>query len=143
MFSLYLGHVGEQSKIWLGGYDRSIVRKMLSRYQPTKAVDIMTDEELDGEIKWLRLVSQYYWMAEFDSAEIDGEPWPITVNSLIFDSGSSINHIPTKEYNILLTEITKNHTCQVERIPYETYYCVCDGADDDSFPTLQLHSSDV
>ena len=101
----------------------------------------MTDEEVDGFIKWLPLVSDYYWMSEFEAASIDGERWPISVDSLIFDSGSSVNHIPTKEYNILLAAITKDHLCQTELIPYETYYhCECNGADDPTYPTLSLHS---
>jgi len=75
-------------------------------------------------------------MAQFDSAQIAGERWPISADSLIFDSGSSVNHIPTKEYNILLAAITKDQQCRIELLPYETYYCECEAADDDSFPTL-------
>ena len=61
---------------------------------------------------------------------------------MIFDSGSSINHVPTKEYNILMNMITKDHSCRIELIPYETYYCECVGANDESFPLLKLYSSD-
>ena len=47
---------------------------------------------------------------------------------MIFDSGSSINHLPTKEYNILMNLITRDHSCRIYMIPYETYYCECNGA---------------
>lgn len=102
----------------------------------------MTDEEADAEIKWLPLVSKYYWMATFEKAEIGDEEWPISVDSIIFDSGSSINHIPTKEYNILLNTLTRDHKCKTVMNPLETYYCQCSGADDPTYPTLKLHSGD-
>ena len=102
----------------------------------------MTDEEVDAEIKWLPLVSKYYWMATFEKAEIGDEEWPISVDSIIFDSGSSINHIPTKEYNILLNTLTRDHKCKTVMNPLETYYCQCSGADDPTYPTLKLHSGD-
>lgn len=90
------------------------------------------------------LVSDYYWMSEFDAASINGERWPVSVSSLIFDSGSSVNHIPTKEYNILLTAITKDHNCRVELNEHNTYYwCECVGADDPTYPTLSIHSGDT
>ena len=113
VFSMYLGQTLEQSKIWLGGHDRHTIRKMIARHQPEKEPDQMTNDEVDSEIKWLRLASKYYWMAQFEKAEIGGENWPISVNSLIFDSGSSVNHLPIKEYNILLNVITRDHSCRV------------------------------
>ena len=143
MFSLYLGHVGEQSKIWLGGYDRGTARKILDRHKTDLDVSNMTDEEVDAEIKWLPLVSRYYWMAQFDRAEIGGERWPLSADSLIFDSGSSVNHIPTKEFNILLQAITREHTCRIEMIPYETYYCECTGASDATYPVLTLMNGNM
>lgn len=103
---------------------------------------MMTDEETDAEIRWLPLVSKYYWMAAFTKAEIGGEEWPISVDSIIFDSGSSINHIPTKEYNILLNVLTRDHKCKTVMNPLETYYCQCSGSDDITFPTLKIHSGD-
>ena len=48
-------------------------------------------------------------MTDFSGAEIDGVEWAISVKTIILDSGSSINHVPTKEFNILINEITKDH----------------------------------
>ena len=62
---------------------------------------------------------------------------------MIVDSGSSINHIPTKEYNILLNHITRDHKCKTVMNPLETYYCECESADDESYPMLKLTSGDV
>ena len=81
-------------------------------------------------------------MASFTKAKIGDEEWPITVDSVIFDSGSSINHIPTKEYNILLNTLTRDHKCKTVMNPLETYYCECSGANDPSYPTLRFHSGD-
>ena len=50
MFSLYLGLQDEESKIWLGGYDRNTVKKMLIRYQSESDesnYEEMSSEELD------------------------------------------------------------------------------------------------
>lgn len=103
----------------------------------------MTDEETDAQIAWLPLVSIYYWMAYLDTAKIGDTDWPITVQTIIFDSGSSINHIPTREYNILLNQLTKDHVCKSVMNPLETYYCECTGVDDPTFPVLTLTSGNV
>ena len=79
-------------------------------------------------------------MAGLESANIGEEKWPISGVSIIFDSGSSVNHIPVKEYNILLAAITRDHQCQTQFTGYETYYCECDGVNDPTYPTLSLHS---
>ena len=166
VYSLYLGLRDDESKIWLGGYDRSTIRFILSRVQKsttpspaltetadvseesapvldepdslTKPASELTDEELDQQIRWLDLVSPYYWMTSLDSAFIDGTDWSITVDSIIFDSGSSINHIPTREYNVLLNYIMREHSCITIMNPLETYYCDCTGEDDASFPQLSI-----
>ena len=143
MFSLYLGLPDDESKIWLGGYDRAVVKQMVARHNPARPVESLTDEDAEAEIRWLPLVSKYYWMTELTGASIAGEEWPISVDSIIFDSGSSINHIPTKEYNILLNVITRDHRCKTVLNPLETYYCECQGASDDSFPTLALKSNGI
>ena len=146
MFSLYLGLQDEESKIWLGGYDRNTVKKMLIRYQSESDesnYEEMSSEELDEQIRWRPLVSKYYWMTLLQSAEINGIEWPITFDSIIMDSGSSINHIPTKDYNILMSVIVGDHRCRTVMNPLETYYCECEGADDPTYPMLKLNSGNI
>ena len=82
-------------------------------------------------------------MAEFSGAKIGDELWKSTANSVILDSGSSANHIPTKEYNILLNVIVRDHECKTVMNPLETYYCKCSGADDPTFPLLKLRSGAI
>ena len=142
-FSLYLGLDNDLSRIWLGGYDRQVVRGMAGRYNPEKSTFSMTDEQADAEIHWLPLTSDYYWMTAFSGAQIDDELWQSTADSMILDSGSSINHIPTKEYNILLNVIVRDHECKTVMNPLETYYCKCSGADDPTFPLLKLRSGSI
>ena len=43
-FSMYLGLENDLSRIWLGGYDRQVVRGMAGRYNPEKSTFTMTDE---------------------------------------------------------------------------------------------------
>lgn len=116
-FSLYLGLESDKSKIWLGGYDRQVVRGMAQRYKPDLDTFSMSDELVDELIEWLPQASDYYWMAPLSGAEIGGETWRVTAESMIFDSGSTVNHIPTKEYNLLLNEIVRDHECQVVMNP--------------------------
>ena len=56
----------------LGGHDRDIIRKMVSRHHPEKNIAGMSDEDIDAEIRWLPLVDPNYWMSEFDGASING-----------------------------------------------------------------------
>ena len=44
-------------------------------------------------------------MLDLDSAQIGSEELPISVDAMILDSGSSINHIPTKDYELLINAI--------------------------------------
>ena len=79
-------------------------------------------------------------MTSLEGAFVDEDILPITVDSIIFDSGSSINHIPTREYNLLLNYIMREHECITIMNPLETYYCECTGMNDASFPELAVQS---
>ena len=82
-------------------------------------------------------------MAQYSGAKINGEELPITGDSIILDSGSSINHIPSKEFNLIINVITRDHECKTFMNPLETYFCDCSGANDDTFPTLELMSGNI
>ena len=44
-------------------------------------------------------------MVEFTSAQIGSEELSISVDAMILDSGSSVNHVPTKDYELLINAI--------------------------------------
>ena len=67
MYSLKLGLDQEESKIWLGGYDRSVIMNFMNQ----KDTLAMTDEELDSQIIWLPIISKYFWMINLSEAKID------------------------------------------------------------------------
>ena len=80
-------------------------------------------------------------MVEFNSAQIGSKELSISVDAMIFDSGSSVNHIPTKDYELLINAIYNDHNCRTIFNPNPSIYCDCSGADDETFPTISLHSS--
>jgi hypothetical protein len=88
-------------------------------------------------------MNKYFWMTELKSAKIGKEDWPITVDTIIFDTGSSINHIPIKDFNFLMVILTRDHKCKTLMNPQETYYCACNGANDQTYPVLKLKSNNV
>ena len=47
MFSLHLGLNDNESRIWFGGYDRSVIKEHALRDDPKGKYDKMTNEELD------------------------------------------------------------------------------------------------
>ena len=136
---MYLGHSGvEQSKIWLGGYDRTVIRDITIRNDPTKASKEFTDDEIDAEIKWLDVIPPYHWTTSLDKAEIGDEDWNIQATSVIYDSGSSFNYLIPRDFNVLMNRITKQVNCFYVVEPQETYLCECSSVNDPRYPTLKL-----
>ena len=64
----------------------------------------------------------------------------VSAENLIFDSGSSLNHVPVREFNRIIQTITVDHTCEPHMRPSTTYYCECDSVEDSTFPTMQIHA---
>lgn len=57
---------------------------------------------------------------------------------MIFDSGSSLNYIPEREYKLFIQEIKKNHTC-TQKPKDKLQECTCSSIQDSSYPTLSVH----
>ena len=68
-------------------------------------------EELDNKIAWEAISSTYYWATPLKTVSIGGVDIPLTVDHVIFDSGSSLNYIPSKEYLFVVASIMKDHEC--------------------------------
>ena len=71
---------------------------------------------------------------------LGGKNLEVTADNLIFDSGSSLNHIPVKEFNKIVQLITATHQCEPHMRPSTTYYCECDSVEDTTFPTMEIHT---
>ena len=81
-------------------------------------------------------------MVDLNSAQIGSKELSISVDAMILDSGSSVNHIPTKDYELLMSAIWNDRNCRTIFNPNPSIYCDCSGVDDETFPTLSLHSND-
>jgi hypothetical protein len=55
--------------------------------------------------------SQNHWQVYLFTAFFGETPLNITVNNVIFDSGSSLNYILLPEYNQFMTELLKYTQC--------------------------------
>ena len=63
-------------------------------------------------IEWTDVVSEYYWSTYIEQVYIGDVELTHTVEQIIFDSGSSLNHLPTDEFTTLLNYITQDHKCR-------------------------------
>lgn len=96
MFGLYLTDTASQSKIHFGGYDESIVQQAIEENQ------IQITDDFDG-IYWMKINSKYHWQvilfeAKIGNTSVTLEKPQVGEKSVIFDSGSSLIYIPTKEF---------------------------------------------
>jgi hypothetical protein len=101
IFSLFLAHTDQDSKIWFGGYDSETIRGMMG----------LADFDLEESIQWVSINSSYYWSIGLQAAKIGLVDLQIAQTSVILDSGSSINYIPAAEYTVVVKEITNGHDC--------------------------------
>ena len=111
MFSLYLGLQEHDSRVWFGGYDRSMIIAQADRDYPDGGHAGMTDAELDEKIEWFSLAYAAYWSTPLTKVSIGGEDIGIEVENMIFDSGSSLNHVPVSDFNRIIEIITKDRDC--------------------------------
>jgi len=111
MFSLYLGLQEHESRVWFGGYDRSMIIAQATRDDPDGGYAGMSDTELDAKIEWFSLAYAAYWSTPLTKVTIGGEEIGIEVENMIFDSGSSLNHVPVSDFNRIIEIITKDRDC--------------------------------
>ena len=136
MFSLYLGLLDDESKVWFGGYDRSVIIEQALRDDPDGQYETMSDSELDDLIEWFPLSYKAYWSTPLEKVTLNGVNLNVEVENLIFDSGSSLNHIPVSDFNKVIDAITANRVCDPYMRPLTTYYCDCDSVEDSTFPII-------
>ena len=108
---MFLGLLEDESRIWFGGYDRSMIIQYALRNDPEGTYEAMTDSELDNLIEWFPLSYVAYWSTPLKKVTLDGIDIDTRMENLIFDSGSSLNHVPVADFNTIINTITRNHEC--------------------------------
>ena len=142
MFSLHFALKEEQSRVWFGGYDRSVIVAQALRDDPDGGYETMTDAQLDDQIAWFSLAYRAYWSTPLKKVTLGGVDLDVQVEHLIFDSGSSLNHVPVADFNRIVELITEGGAdCTPHMRPLTTYYCACDSVEDPSFPIIQIHTT--
>ena len=92
MFSLWLGTTKEQSKIFFGGWDDKYVKLQYTSQE-------LVNKTLDSMVKWLTLQSKTYWQVKLTAAHVGNEAITLAYNFAVFDSGSSLTYLPSKDYS--------------------------------------------
>lgn len=100
----------------------------------------LTDTELDQLIAWQDINSKYYWSTDLKSVQVGTKNVPLSVPSVIFDSGSTLNYLPTKEYILVTSEIVKNKRCDIKK---DMLVCSCKSASDPGYPVITMDLGDV
>lgn len=67
-----------------------------------------------------------HWQVLIYDARIGDVSLQLTVDDLIFDTGSSFIYIPKREYQQFYKEITRDHNCDIEEST-QMLYCDCLG----------------
>ena len=58
-------------------------------------------ESADG-IFWMNIDSDYHWQVKIYNSTLEDKVLDLSATRMIFDTGSSLNYVPTKEYNQIL-----------------------------------------
>lgn len=67
----------------------------------------MTDSDLSNMITWAPLSSYFYWSTYLENVSVGNVSLPLSVSTVVYDSGASLCYIPELEYRVLIKEITK------------------------------------
>ena len=92
VFSIYLTWLEEQSKIYFGGYDQSIIEKAGTQGTDSK------NKSKDG-IFWMNVGSEDHWQVNNYGCKIGDHEIKDHVDVLIFDTGASQIWMPNPEYD--------------------------------------------
>jgi cathepsin D len=87
-------------------------------------------------VSWTPIISQNYWATYLVSAKISNITVPLSVNAVIYDSGTSLIYMPTQEYNVIRAEIIRNKKCYKDSSG--DTYCKCKDEHDPGYPTIQI-----
>jgi len=122
MFAMYLGYQDntsrvQQSMIWFGGYSTKFIKKNFRGYR-----NLSTDK-IHAMITHLPITSTYYWQVSLQGVHVGRKSISgLTVNQIIFDTGSSLNYAPLRDFQKLMNLITAGKRCSTMN---GQYFCRC------------------
>ena len=119
------------------GRSRLVTEKLREAIEENQ-IEITDPDEFNG-IYWMKINSEYHWQVILFEAKVGNSDLELSrsPSSVIFDSGSSLIYIPTKEYLAITTEIYNHKVCSTSSED-NFIYCPCEPNLDslNGYPTL-------
>jgi hypothetical protein len=112
--------------------------------QYTKAQQV--NQTPSSLIKWMNLNSKVHWQVILTQFGGFGTINKVTINKtfpseatgLIFDSGSSLSYIPSKDYSTLYQTLITDQGKSCSKSSSGLTYCTCSSINDTSFLNISL-----
>jgi len=101
-----------------------------------QGIDPKVSDAPDG-IYWMDINSKFYWQVRLYEAKVAGVPLSLTTEDVIFDTGSSLTFLPTKEYIAFINEVFRTQDC-FKHAKDDMLYCKCKESTDEGWPKLSM-----
>ena len=142
MFSFFLGFQGYKpsSMAWFGGYSTDFIRKNFEGYSQ------LQNQEIHDLVTYLPITSSYYWQTSLNGLAVR-EPGKaskesaLRIKSVIFDTGSSMNYLPKKDWKSLMRLIIQGRKCfkKAGQGKHSMIACECNPRTvNRDFPTIEM-----
>jgi hypothetical protein len=95
-----------------------------------------TSEAPEG-IYWMDINSDAHWQVRIYQAKTSNTSMNLSVDNIIFDTGSSLCYLPPKEYKSFIAEVNKVKDCEFSSRE-ELYFCQCNSVKDSDFPIIAM-----
>ena len=99
-------------------------------------VDPKVEDAADG-IYWMDINSKFYWQVRLYEAKVADSELSLSTKDVIFDTGSSLAFLPTKEYTAFINEVFKTKDC-FKHATDDMLYCICEESTDEGWPTISM-----
>lgn len=129
MFSMYLTDNSQQSKMQFGGWDQTII----DRYKKFNNGSTSNDG-----VYWMRINSDIHWQVRIYDYKLGNLSVGSSVKNIIFDTGSSLNYLPEREYKLFFAEVQKTKKCYFDPVE-DLVFCDCKNIDDPDYPQLAIY----
>jgi hypothetical protein len=71
VFSMRLGFQGQESRLWLGGFDHEQIRASINGFPYGLRSDDKTPDQLESHINWVQQSSEFYWSTYLSSVQLN------------------------------------------------------------------------